>query len=225
MSRLFPIETDVSWGSQGEPRVLDLDSDEADQVFSVLSADTARRILGELYEEPRTASALARELDTSLQNVDYHLGNLRDADLVEVVDTWYSEKGREMKVYAPADDAMVLFAGRSPIQRVRSLIAQVLGVVLLIGVAGLTLRASIERLFTPEPAMDDADAADADTPEMETTEDGESLESLSRSTEMTEPTLETLPLVMDPALLFFLGGLFALLVVGAWWYLQRSSAG
>ena len=215
MSRLFPIETDVTWGSQGEPRVLDLDSDEADQVFSVLSADTARRILGELYEEPRTASALARELDTSLQNVDYHLGNLRDADLVEIVDTWYSEKGREMKVYAPADDAMVLFAGRSPIQRVRSLITQVLGVVLLIGVVGLTLRASIERLFAPEPMTDDADA-----PSLDAAEGDENLESLSRSTEMAEPTLETLPLVMDPALLFFLGGLFALLVVGTWWYLR-----
>ena len=215
MSRLLPIETDVTWGSQGEPRVLDLDSEEADQVFSVLSADTARRILGELYEEPRTVSALARELDTSLQNVDYHLGNLREAELVEVVDTWYSEKGREMKVYAPADDAMVLFAGRSPIQRVRSLIAQVLGVVLLIGVAGLTLRASIERLFASGPATDDA-------PDYEMTDGDETVDSFDRSAETAEPIVETLPLVMDPALLFFLGGLFALLIVGSWWYLRRS---
>ncbi|NIU66678.1 MAG: ArsR family transcriptional regulator, partial [Actinobacteria bacterium] len=45
------------------------------------------------------------------QNAQYHLGRLEDAGAVEVVDTVYSEKGREMKVYAPADEPLVVVAG------------------------------------------------------------------------------------------------------------------
>jgi DNA-binding transcriptional ArsR family regulator len=65
----------------------------------------------ELHEEPAPPSQLAERVDTSLQNAQYHLGNLKDAGAVEVIDTAYSEKGREMDVYAPADRPLVIFAG------------------------------------------------------------------------------------------------------------------
>ena len=35
----------------------------------------------------------------------------RDHNVVTVVDSWYSEKGRDMDVYAPAGDPLVLVAG------------------------------------------------------------------------------------------------------------------
>ena len=47
----------------------------------------------------------------SVQNVSYHLDNLEDAGVVEVADTRYSEKGKEMNLYAPADDPVVVFVG------------------------------------------------------------------------------------------------------------------
>lgn len=87
------------------------DGDSAD-VFSVLSSDTARSVLGRLYRDPATQSELAEELGTSIQNVAYHIERLVAADLVTVVDSWYSEKGRDMDVYAPAGDPLVLVAGR-----------------------------------------------------------------------------------------------------------------
>jgi len=80
-------------------------------VFSVLSSEVARSILGELYRSPTTQSDLADRLDTSIQNVNYHLDNLAEAGLVTVVDEWYSEKGTEMDVYAPAGEPLVLIAG------------------------------------------------------------------------------------------------------------------
>ena len=76
-----------------------------------LSSATARSLLTELHEEPHTASELAEAVDTSLQNVRHHLGNLEEADLVEVAETRYSVKGREMKVYAPVDDSLVVCVG------------------------------------------------------------------------------------------------------------------
>lgn len=93
------------------PSVLALD--DAGAVFEALGSTTARQLVGHIYDEPRTASDLSELLDTSLQNVHYHLDRLLDADLVTVIDTWYSPKGREMKVYGPTSDPLVVFAGAS----------------------------------------------------------------------------------------------------------------
>lgn len=82
-------------------------------VFEVLSSSTARTILGALYRNPGPASDVATRVGTSLQNSTYHLNRLQDADLVNVVDTWYSAKGTEMNDYAPVNDPLVLFAGGS----------------------------------------------------------------------------------------------------------------
>jgi len=96
--------------SQDDPDVISIDDDAADEVFSALSSNMARSILTALYETPQTASEIADHVDTSLQNVNYHLNNLRDAELIEVVETWYSDQGKEMKVYAPTKKGVVLFA-------------------------------------------------------------------------------------------------------------------
>lgn len=95
----------------GELQTLWLDSDEAGDLLSSLASDTARSVLTALHEEPATASEVADSVDTSLQNARHHLNSLQDADLVEVKTTRYSSKGREMNVYAPADDPTVVFVG------------------------------------------------------------------------------------------------------------------
>ena len=82
--------------------------DEADQLFDALAAETARKILRALHEEPTTKSALASRLDTSIQNVSYHLEKLEAAGLVAAEETWYSTKGREMDVYVPTADPLIL---------------------------------------------------------------------------------------------------------------------
>lgn len=95
-------ETDIT----DEATVVGL-RDESD-VFSVLAATMAREILIELYENPAATSALASSVGTSVQNVQYHLGNLMDAGVVEAVGTRYSSRGREMTVYAPTDNMLAL---------------------------------------------------------------------------------------------------------------------
>lgn len=107
---LLPSKPDLV--SDSEPRVVGVDSDDADALMSALSSGTARRLLSELHEEPAPPAELAKRADTTLQNAQYHLANLSDAGAVEVVGTAYSEKGREMDVYAPADQPLVIFAGQ-----------------------------------------------------------------------------------------------------------------
>jgi len=115
MSGVLPSETDRGEieDDGGDVRVLPLDDDEAARLINCLAADTARSTLAALQKDPATASELADAVGTSLQNVRHHLDNLREAGLVRVVDTRYSVKGREMKVYAPTRDSLVVCVGGS----------------------------------------------------------------------------------------------------------------
>jgi len=99
MATPLPLRPPVEH-SPRERSVVDVDDPNA--VLSVLSSDTAQAILGALGRAPGTTSDLADRVGTSPQNVHYHLENLRDADLVAEVGTWYSSKGREMPVFGLA---------------------------------------------------------------------------------------------------------------------------
>lgn len=115
MSGLLPSESSAVAADEAEDdggtRLLWLDDDEAETLIGSLSSETARSVLTALHDEPRTASELAEHVDTSLQNVRHHLNNLEEANLVEATGTRYSVKGREMTVYAPVDDSLVVCVG------------------------------------------------------------------------------------------------------------------
>jgi predicted transcriptional regulator len=85
--------------------------DEPTDVLQALSSETAQKLLRTLGTEPGTASDIADAVDTSLQNVHYHLDRLCETDLVEPVETWYSTKGKEMTVYALKTERLVIELG------------------------------------------------------------------------------------------------------------------
>jgi DNA-binding transcriptional ArsR family regulator len=138
MARLLPSSPDID--PNEEPRVVGLDSDDADELIDALSSTTTRRVLAALHEEPAAPSELADRVDTSLQNVQYHLGKLADAGLVEVGDTVYSEKGREMDVYVPADRALVVVAGREEeTTGLKAAVSRLLGGIGVLGLASVVV--------------------------------------------------------------------------------------
>ncbi|NHN46279.1 helix-turn-helix transcriptional regulator [Halostella sp. JP-L12] len=151
MADLLPSTSDASAPEDADPRVVGVDSEDADDVLAALSSATARELLAVLHDDPATPSELADAVDTSLQNTQYHLGNLEDAEVVEVVDTIYSEKGREMKVYAPADQPLVLFAGQEEeTSTLKSALSRLLGGVGIVGAASVALhRLAGEMAVTP----------------------------------------------------------------------------
>jgi DNA-binding transcriptional ArsR family regulator len=139
---LLPSEPDTEPPDAG-PRVIGVDSEDAEDVLAALSSGTARELLSVLHEEPAPPSRLADEVDTSLQNAQYHLEKLETAGAVEVVDTAYSEKGREMDVYAPADQPLVIFAGDDGESTLRSALSRLLGSVGVLAVASLAVQALV----------------------------------------------------------------------------------
>lgn len=143
MSELLPSQSEASTEQSGELQALWLDSDDAGELLSSLSSDTARSLLTALHDQPATASEIAEEVDTSLQNARHHLENLQEAGLVRIADTRYSSKGREMNVYAPSEDPMVVFVGNQgeedesgPLDALRDL----LPAITLLGMASLLVQ-------------------------------------------------------------------------------------
>ncbi len=236
MADLLPSIPDTSSVDDGEPRVVGIDSEEADDVLAALSSNTARQLLTALHDDPGTPSDLADRIDTSLQNAQYHLGNLEDADVVRVIDTAYSEKGREMNVYGPTDQPLVVFAGdesketglRAALKRLIGGIAAVAGVSLLIqAIAGSGLfdsaandgqQSGTDGEATEDSGQigtaseEDSGAADADP----TVADGDGLD---------------IPLIEDdfglldgaglpPGALFFAGGATVMLAWFVIWYVR-----
>jgi DNA-binding transcriptional ArsR family regulator len=180
----------VSQNIDQNPDVVALDDEAAEEVFSSLSSATARSILTVLYDQPMAASEVAEEVGTSLQNVNYHLNNLRNGGLIEAIDTSYSDQGKEMKVYAPTNKALVIFAGNNIHHS--SLLDTIKGLVGLIGIFAI-MSIIIDRAARHWVA--------------------------SRGVEIstTKSTGGQQMFLLPPGLLVFLGSILALLVVAGWW--------
>jgi DNA-binding transcriptional ArsR family regulator len=150
MARLLPTQTDAAVERSDDPAVLSLDDDATRDVIEALSSETAYEIFGLLNETPATPARIADRLDQSVQNVHYHLTNLESAGLIEVADTCYSEKGREMNVFVVAEDPTLLFLGtesdRSALKRAFRSFASLLGPPAVL----LAVGESVSRLLAPE---------------------------------------------------------------------------
>ncbi|PSQ54914.1 ArsR family transcriptional regulator [Halobacteriales archaeon SW_8_68_21] len=238
MSRLLPSLPDVT-PEEREPRVVGVDDDEADDLIAALGSETARAILSTLHDRPATKSELADEVDTSLQNVQYHLSRLDDADLVDIVDTAYSEKGREMDVYAAADEPLVLFAGGSEESTgIKTALMRLLGGYGLIGLAAVAAQRllAVGSLGGEYLAGGDAGAAGGDDAGTATTDgadgaaaDGPTAENAPEPETWADATDGAIELVGDPlaeyavslvepGVVFFVAAALVFTLAWAYWY-------
>jgi DNA-binding transcriptional ArsR family regulator len=138
MKKLIPSRFSIERDPPEPAQIIDLNGDVADEVFDALSSKTSRQVLTAVYEDPKPASELADAADTSLQNTHYHLENMRDADLIEVIDTVYSAQGNELKIYGPTNRSVVVFTGddetESSLRRFLREASPVLGVLGIVSV-------------------------------------------------------------------------------------------
>ena len=204
----LPLQTtDVSAAdADTSPRVVGVDSDDADDLLGVLSSDTARAVLAAIHDEPAPPSDIADRLDMSLQRVHYHLSNLTEAGVVEVADTIYSEKGREMKVYAPAHGPIVVFAGDDTAgDDLRQALSSLLGAVGILAVASLLVQqvwgGGVTQLWQSQP----------------TSGDDTQVRLMSESADQGRNVADAAAGI-EPGILFFAGGALVLALAFAFWY-------
>lgn len=205
MARLFPTTRDTSSVDSG-PRVIGLESEDADTLLAAVSSRTARDLLAALHQSPAAPSELSNTVDSSLQNVQYHLNRLDDAGVIEVIDTVYSEKGREMNVYAPTDNPLVVVAGaEEQTTTLRSALTSLLGGLGIVGILAIAVQAVFDE-FVQRPAGVSDDSGSGGAVIMEA----------SRAA----PEATTL---IPPGVLFFAGGAVALTVVFIAWYIRAPT--
>lgn len=199
MSSYIPTISSTEASPNPEPRVLSLDGADVEAVFETLSSATRRSILEYVYEEPATPSELSKATGTSLQNVHYHLEKLESVDLVESIGTRYSEKGREMKVYAPTTDPLILVDSEETRSSVVDSLDSIVGAVSILAIASILLQWVTRRLGPPStPGIYEQSSNGA---AMATDAAGQSSSGIA----------QLQGALLEPGAILFLGGIVALL--------------
>ena len=192
---LFSKSTDSEPETNSPLRIAEMHDDDAVQIFKALSGESTYRIYREIQQSPKTTSELQQVLDTSIQNVHYHLDKLEEAGLIEPVDVRYSEKGAEMSVFGPTHSPLIIsFASESTNSNVRAALTRLLSGVTVLGLASVSVELLAKRASSPKTPGSDA---------------GENVS--VTAPQFTDPTsLEML--LLSPGLLTFIIGLLIISV-------------
>ncbi|HNQ28680.1 MAG TPA: helix-turn-helix domain-containing protein [Methanolinea sp.] len=183
----------------GEVVVLQPGDERAQKIGKAIASQAANDILHALQERPKTAGDLASTLAMPMGTVKYHIENLLDAGLLEIRETRYSVKGREIKVYGLKDQLLIV-APR--VQNIRSLLlkyATLFGIIILASVAAYAMLP----ILSAPPGMGGEDVAKFQ---------GERSVGI-----MAEPAPSAVApvqgLALDPVLAFFLGGCLVIILL------------
>jgi DNA-binding transcriptional ArsR family regulator len=129
--------------------VLEPGDERAQKIGKAISSQTANDILQLLAESPRTATDLTDLLRIPMSTLKYHLDNLLEAGLLEVTETRYSVKGREIKVYGVRDQLLIVAPKMTNIRSILLKYASLFAIVIL---ASLVMLAILP-LFQAPPDM------------------------------------------------------------------------
>ncbi|MBP2029940.1 DNA-binding transcriptional ArsR family regulator [Methanohalophilus levihalophilus] len=146
------MEQDMTGDNTEKLLILPL-SEESRQVTQTLSNEKALKILELLAQEPMSATSIADSLDLPLTTVKYNLDSLIEADLIQVKDTRWSRKGREIKIYEPVQKMIVVMPGTK--RPDKSSVLDMLKKYLALGAGAIFAAAGIESLngFSRQPLM------------------------------------------------------------------------
>ena len=88
--------------------VIEPGDERAQKIGKAIGSPMANEILQILAGGPKTASDLTDLLNIPMGTLKYHIDNLLEAGLIEIAETRYSVKGREVKVYALRDQLLIV---------------------------------------------------------------------------------------------------------------------
>ena len=179
--------------------VLEPGDERAQKIGKAMASPTANEILHLLSGGPKTASDLTGLLNIPMGTLKYHIENLLEAGIVEISETRYSVKGREVKVYALRDQLLIV---APKMTNIRSLLLKYASLFVVVIVASMALLAVLP-LFDPgmQVAAPQAIPGAGDTREAGILAEG--APSVDRS----------IPSTAAPVLAFFMGGCMVLLIL------------
>jgi len=99
--------------------VMEPGDERAQRIAKAMASQTASDILSALRDAPLSAAEIADRLSIPLTTLKYHVENLADAGLIEVVRTRWSSKGREVKVYGLTSRLIIV---TPPVKDIRAIL-------------------------------------------------------------------------------------------------------
>jgi len=140
---------------QGNEKLLILPlGEESKKLTQVISNDTARKIIELLADAPLSASDIAERLQTPLTTIVYNLENLEGVGLIKIEKIKYSEKGREVKIYAPVRKLIVVVPEKTDRKSITDILRKYVGVVLAAVFASSIIEFFLLRAGSPPLMME-----------------------------------------------------------------------
>lgn len=194
----------------GEVVVLRPGDERAQKIGKAIASQSANDILHALREHSRTAGDLTSFLGMPMGTVKYHLENLLEAGLIEVRETRYSVKGREIKVYGLRDQLLIVAPA---IQNIRSILLKYATLFAIIILASLAAHAMMP-VLTPPPGMagGSGESASQAAGDISTFQAEKNIGPLAEpAIRMGHEVMQGVP--FDPVLAFFIGGCLVILIL------------
>ncbi len=119
--------------------ILEPGDERAKKIAKAMASSTATGILNLLKEGKRTSTQVSEELGLPITTVQYHLENLLDAGLTEVVERRWSVKGREVKVYGLRDQLLIVVPKRGDLKGLLLKYASLFTLVMFAGIMAAIL--------------------------------------------------------------------------------------
>ncbi|MDV2481997.1 helix-turn-helix transcriptional regulator [Methanoculleus sp. Wushi-C6] len=110
----------------------------AQKIARAMASQTANAVIQAFGGGPLTSSEIARLMKIPITTASYHIDNLLDAGLIEVAETRWSEKGREVKVYALANQVLIIAPPVSDLRSVLQKYATLFGILIFASLSLLT---------------------------------------------------------------------------------------
>jgi DNA-binding transcriptional ArsR family regulator len=190
--------------------VLEPGDERAQKIAKAMASPMAGDILQLLGDGPKSLTAIADALRIPMNTAKYHIDNLLDAGIIAVSDTRYSIKGREVKLYSLTDQLLIVAPRRVDVRSLLLKYASLFGIVAVSTLAVSTILPMLSApvmntemiaLQAPAPAVDTLGGAGREAGAV----------AVKASYDMTATASPAAS--FDPAIAFFIGGIFVIFIL------------
>jgi DNA-binding transcriptional ArsR family regulator len=181
--------------------VLEPGDDRAKKIAKAISSQTASEILTLLRDKAYSSTQISDALKLPITTIQYHVENLLDAEMLEVIEKKWSKKGREVKVYGLRNQLVIVAPHTSDL---RSMLMKYAAFFCFIAVISVIIAAVLPPLGIPQSSPAPMLGAERNVADSEAVK--------AFSTEGAAPAAEP---IVTAAAFFFFGGfavLFALML-------------
>lgn len=137
--------------------IIEPGDERAKKIAKAMSSKTANDILHLMKNGGHTATELADQMNLPLTTVQYHLENLVDANVLDVIDKRWSKKGREVKVYGLRNQLLIVTPDTTNVKSLLLKYASLFVIVVLASAVMMVVFSTIAPLSAPPFTMEKAD--------------------------------------------------------------------